>query len=1203
MQIREVFATHIQARIEPVVKVGDRDQTVVAGELSSLVITPQWERYLHNMLSAYSNAADSEDEQGIGIWISGFFGSGKSLLMKVLGTLLQGGEIAGDSVHAMFLQRLPTTSPDRRDLERFLAICARKISTSSVGGNLHAEMSGSSDPLALIAFRLFARDRGHSDNWPLAWAVEQQIDLQGLTEQFHQQASTLAGTSWAEVAGDAAFYAVQLYEAAAAVLPEHFAGGAAAVEQTVRAVTASGITPSMVIDRFRRWCERQDSEGKRHKLLLQLDEIGQWISSGNSTERLMQVQALVEQAAIAGAGRIWIAVTAHGDVQAVSRNVRQEEYAKINQRFAQELRCKLSNEDINQVVEERLLRKTQPARTDLLQRFAARSGEIADIGSVQGAQRVYPVPDSESFPLFYPYMPWTVSVIPDVVKGIAQAASRGEELTGSTRTMIGVVQGAVIETPGLLDSQVGRLLSLSDLYDQLASDVPIETKTDLNRIRETVSDATALTTQVARALFLLGEAEYIPCTLDNVTRSIVGAMDANLAALRPQVKAELARLITAGYAKEVGDQYNFLSTQQRSFQDKVRARQGEIESQTYELSQALKEYESDDAFRFDRVPLQGRETLLKLDLDGRIIRNPTATVTVHVYSPFQRVLDPQIADDAQLKQRSNGEPDDIFLRMAEAPGLHGKLALAVATDEVANREISANPHGPNADVARQARQHDLATYQSDVRRLLGASVRSGTIFFRGTSYEVASGGNPGEAVRGILAQLLPSIYPRFIAHRIANEETAVRAALNDNTTNGDLQALGIYRSDGTVNEANELISTLRGRLPSDDGPPVNAELLRSEFQSPPFGWDGNCVKVGLAVLLRGSYCQLIDNGRLVNDPTDPDALQLLVKEQRFKSVRVQKTAGNDPLSMSELKEVQGYLSALFGTKPILQEAALNNALGDGLTEVATRAGALQTWAQAAQCPLPIAFESSNSLVQEMLDNSVAPTRLRRFLEQAETLTEYLALLDRLEMFQREQARRFATLRDFFQGMINAPLDVPELRTFIGDWSTLIQERSVTETSRWNEIGQTYDTARQALDDQAEAWRKESEQKLAEIEASQPRRAEKLGVPPDRMEEALTRLRAPFAAIRERLSQPNIDAVEARGILTALSAEELDQPRILREVQALYAPQQLENEAHLRLDQLVRQTRISSFDDLEHMLGELRTAIQRELEQQKIVILS
>src|SRR5260370_34536685 len=116
--------------------------------------------------------------------------------------------------------------------------------------------------------------------------------------------------------------------------------------------------------------------------------MGKWSDRCNANERIMQVQALVETAAQAGGGRIWMAVTAHGDVQALQQNVQQEQYAKISQRFA--LQCKLSNEDINQVVVERLLRKTQPARIDLTQRFTHRSGDITDLGSVQQARRIFP---------------------------------------------------------------------------------------------------------------------------------------------------------------------------------------------------------------------------------------------------------------------------------------------------------------------------------------------------------------------------------------------------------------------------------------------------------------------------------------------------------------------------------------------------------------------------------------------------------------------------------------------------------------------------------------------------------------------------------------------------------------------------------------------------------------------------------------------
>src|SRR6266480_2967658 len=138
MLIRDTFATKIQERIEPVVKVAERRSTILLNELQNLVITPQWERYLHQILQEYTDTFENEDEQGIGIWVSGFFGSGKSLLVKVLGMLLEGADLQGQSAHELFLQRLPDHSPDRDAIARYLTICKRKITTTVVGGNLHA---------------------------------------------------------------------------------------------------------------------------------------------------------------------------------------------------------------------------------------------------------------------------------------------------------------------------------------------------------------------------------------------------------------------------------------------------------------------------------------------------------------------------------------------------------------------------------------------------------------------------------------------------------------------------------------------------------------------------------------------------------------------------------------------------------------------------------------------------------------------------------------------------------------------------------------------------------------------------------------------------------------------------------------------------------------------------------------------------------
>ncbi len=1197
MFVRETFATTIEQRIEPVVKVVDRRPAVVLNELSNLVVTPQWERYLRSFLDIYADAADRRDEQGIGIWISGFFGSGKSLLLKVLGTLLDGADLNGQPVHDLFLNRLPPQSPDRASISRYLTIIARKVTTTVVGGNLHAMQASRDDPLALIAFKLFALQRGFTQNWPLAWAIEYQIDERGRTSDFRQHAQDLSGVPWDEITLDPEFYLDTLYAAAAATLPDHFRDGATSVERAVNAVIHSGITPLTVIERLQRWCAARDGGGRRHKLLLQLDELGQWLTGSARTERAQQVQALLETAASHGQGRIWLAVTAHGDVQALQSSLQQEEYAKINQRFAN--KCKLSNEDISLVVEERLLRKTQPARMLLEQHFTERSGDLTDMGTVQG-NREYPAPDAGRFALFYPYLPWTVAIIPDVVKGIAHAAGRDEALSGSNRTMIAVVQGAIIETPGLLESHIGRLLSLADLYDQLAADAPIETRTDLNRIRERVPEATDMTPRVARALYLLGEAEYVPTTIDHIARALVDTIDADLPALCAQVELDLQRLVTAGFAKRVGDTYAFLSTQQRGFQDRVRDRQEQLQYATHELVDALKDYESDDCLRFDRVPLEGRDIPLKFDLDNRVVRNPQASVTLRVFSPFQRSYDPQLGDDTVLKQRSNEQSEAILVRLADVPGLRAMLALTVATDQVAQETLSSTTASEtDKDVARQARQHDLANHKAEVRRLLTQAVRGARLFFRGTPYDPLPADSAGAAIRNTLTSMLRQIYARIgdVPHKIGNEETAVRAALSGNTAHPDLQALGVFRADGTLNDAHPLVSTVRMRLPVNDEFQqfVAAEALRTEIERPPFGWDPNGAKVALALLIRASACRLIDASRTLTDPNDPEVLQVLTKETKFRALRVQGVRSE--LTMAERREIRRDMEQLFNVKPVLVDATLNSVLGENLTAMARRAQEVHDWATTARCPLPPAFASGQSLVTEFLNNAAPQVRLPRFREQAEVLLQFHALLQQLIAFKQDHGPEFISLHDFFTSMVNAETGLAEVRQFIADWRAVISEQSVTEPQRWSELRQAYHAAQQALAGQVAHWRQETCERLAAIEQDLEARVRATGVPDAEVAGIVAELQALFAEMRQRLDQIDSEFYEMRRISAALTNADLSIQRRLSELRIQYQPVSAPlapREVHVRLSAIAGPRRITSEAELEQLLEEWRSCLRDQL---------
>lgn len=1151
MQIIDTFATHVTERIEPVVKVADRRPGLLLNELRNLVVTPQWEQHLRRVLDAWAEAAEGR-EADPGIWISGFFGSGKSLLMKVLGVVLEGGELQGEAVHDVFLSRIPETSSDRGEIKRLLTVIRRKVSTSFVGGNIHALQSMSSESLALIAFKLFAKEQDYTNNWAFAWAIEYYIDQAGKKREFQRRAEDLTNKDWEDLKEDTAFHIDKLMQAAADTLPQHFEGGRDAVQRTLAATTQAGINPSDVVDRFVRWCRSRDAEGHRHKILIQLDEIGQWIASGDSNERIMQVQALVETAATRGDGRVWIAVTAHGDIQqAVQQNVQQDQYAKINQRFSQKI--KLSNDDMSQVVEERLLQKKDVGQADLAARFASRSGQITDLGSLKNSRHAYPVPSTETFPLCYPFLPWTIKVIPDIVKGVAQAAGRGDALSGATRTMIAVVQGAILDTPGLLQAQIGKLLNVTDLYQQLVVDVPVETKTDLNSIKTSVPGASELTVKVATALYLIGQARHIPCTIENLSRGMVASLDDNLVALAAQIAPELTRLVEAGYAKQVGDEYEFLTTQQRSFQSSVREAQNDLLLQNNKLSLGLKEFESDDIFQLQSIQALGRPLNLKLMIDGRQVKPGQSRVTVHVFSPIQRALDANIANDEALRQKSNQEPETFFFRMDESKSLRTALALYLATSEVADRVIGANPMGPEAEVARQAKVSDLNSHRTAVRRHLQAAMRGAQLFFRGSSYHLSGGASAGDSARALLVQLLPTVYSRLheVQHRVQNEESAVRAALNG-SKNMDIELLSVLKADGTLNESSPLLSAVRGVLPPEnsDRPAIEAVELRRIFEDPPYGWDGNVIKVALALMLRAGMCKLVVDGRPITDPMSVDAQPALTRDQKFRALRV--LGVRSEVDPKQLITIRGFFETLFGKRPALVAATMNAALGEELARLQARSAALQQWAATANFPLPAAFDAGASVVGELIANPNQVVRLPHFAERFGDLNALLELFDALEAFRQQHGAAFQRARDYFTSMINANLQVSELQLFLSSWNALQADRRFHDTQRWQEVMRARDAAELAVAARVERWAAEARQRAEETTARVPGFVRELGASEAQVVEHAPRLAAPFTMFLADLpAQPTL--ATTRALATRLDMLDLDLRGELEKLREQYNP--------------------------------------------------
>ena len=360
MRIAELFDTPVEERIEPVIKVGETgDEHKLAGEIGSYVVTPMIEQYLDDILEHFTDTFLAKTTE-IGVWISGYFGSGKSHFAKIIALLVENLMLEGISACKRFEARLPIDAPRRASILRSLSRmdqCATRV----LAFNLNTLADSRTRPLASLLLSQYYLSCGYSGNLIYARVIEAELDKRGKLPALHAAVEARAKKPWAEIQQNLAFYRNHLYAAACEVAPDVFSSPQDVDQSLKEAQKGELHNVAFLVDTMLAGLKKREAETKKpQRILLVLDESGQWIE--NDAGRLSQLQALVEEAAIRGQGKLWIIVTTHGDMGSIYKEARalEGDMKKIENRFR--FRAALTTENIELVLEDGCSRRSCPAR-------------------------------------------------------------------------------------------------------------------------------------------------------------------------------------------------------------------------------------------------------------------------------------------------------------------------------------------------------------------------------------------------------------------------------------------------------------------------------------------------------------------------------------------------------------------------------------------------------------------------------------------------------------------------------------------------------------------------------------------------------------------------------------------------------------------------------------------------------------------------
>lgn len=348
MKIKEMFRDDIDRTINGVVQVEQEKEDVIKQEVNEYVVTKELKKHFTKFFNEYGESFHTPTDN-VGVWITGFFGSGKSHFLKMLSYLLENKKIGNKNTVDYFEEKFD-------DEATFMNVrTATQVPTETILFNIDVEGSMHKDDTAVLKVfaKVFYDHLGFYGNDLKLAKLEQFITKQGKMDAFKSAYEEINGESWIDTRAEYQFFEQDIVDALvqADIMNETTA------QHWFDGTETADISIGQLVNEIKAYV---DTKPKGFRLLFMIDEAGQYI--GTNTSMLLNLQSLIEKLGSVCRGQVWIVATGQEALDEMIK-VRADEFSRIMARF--KIRLSLTSSSVGEVIEKRLLTKTDEANSIL----------------------------------------------------------------------------------------------------------------------------------------------------------------------------------------------------------------------------------------------------------------------------------------------------------------------------------------------------------------------------------------------------------------------------------------------------------------------------------------------------------------------------------------------------------------------------------------------------------------------------------------------------------------------------------------------------------------------------------------------------------------------------------------------------------------------------------------------------------------------
>lgn len=882
--IRELFSREIARDIKEVIKVDDRQS--VMQEIEEYVPTGHIAGELIEALEKFQDTINNPSDE-INLWVSGFFGSGKSSFAKILGYLLANPEIDGSAVADRFFQLHEI--PKAKALLNTIHASA-PTETVLLDLNTSPNVLQEGEPIVLPVYRTLLNEFDYSHDVVLAELEFEREAVAGRLEQFAARYEAIFGEPWAAQRGN-----ILAKNRASRVLHELEPETFPSADSWSNAAQPPTITAKWFATRALEILKRR-RPGKQ-RLVLVVDEVGQYVS--RSTDRMRHLQGLAEECQKTR-GRLWLVATSQEKLTDVVDSLagKQTELAKAQDRFP--IRPDLLPSDIDEVTGKRVLDKTAAGAAEIRALLDADRNKLTTSVALQ-SDRHDPFTDDD-FVRLYPLVPYQLPVLIDAVSARRAQGGTPQTMGGSNRTLIRHAQQLLSNRAvGLADLPIGSLVTLDRSYVLLEDVIPTAWRGEVDQVATKHGDH-SLEAKIMRVIALCVDVPGLKLNSRNLAVVLHPSMSSD--PIEPAVAEALAHLQAEDRVRETEDGFRLQSTEQKNWE---KTRRGI-------------DMKPGDAVRLRRLILK--------DALGSLLVTKGRAFKVALHAEREKQSDGDITLDVRdevdidgLRQESRSEhtKQHVFWAYSTADDTWDTLTeLHRSTQMIERYDNAGQTDAQRVLLAEERKRRDNLRRNAD--QLLSRDLTKGRTIFDGTVDDAPDLALKAAAEK-VVSGLVNKIYPQLVTFSGSFKRADVLQVLQADTLDGLPDSVGpdglclfrITKTGRVLVTDNGPIDAVVGWIKARKqfGEDQNGAQLERHFGGPPYGASVESLQIVLAGAVRGGLLQVVSQAAKITSATDQRLEQIFGNLPKFRAASFQPAEDSGP-SLAVRGEVSEWLAAITG---------------------------------------------------------------------------------------------------------------------------------------------------------------------------------------------------------------------------------------------------------------------------------------------------